>query len=71
MKSFIALALIPERDLKLALEALCAKATENDNLHSCVDYFEKKKHGWGNIYVGFYEKIQTSNQLYGIISAMR
>ena len=49
MKSFIALALIPECLLKLTLEALYATTTENDQLHLYLGYFEKK---WvGNMYV--------------------
>ena len=39
-KSFFALALIPECDLKLALEAFYATTTEKDQLHSNLDYFE-------------------------------
>ena len=40
MKSVIALALIPECDLMLALEALYATTTENQ-LHSYLSYSEK------------------------------
>ena len=43
-----AMALIPECDLKLALEALHARKTEQDELHLYLDYSDKKlsEKGW-------------------------
>ena len=70
VKSFFALALIPECELKLALEALYAATTANEQLRPYLDYFDKKR-GGRNMYMEFYGTIQISNQLYGISSAMR
>ena len=40
-KPFIAVALIPDCDLKLAQEALHATTTDNEQLRSYFDYFTK------------------------------
>ena len=42
-KSLFPVALIPEFDLKLAVEALYATTTENDQLHSYLNYLEKPR----------------------------
>ena len=48
MKSFIALALIPESDMKFELEDLYATTTEIDQLHLYLNYFDKT---WAEKYV--------------------